>query len=33
MKATGEGRIKSLEAGKMGLSTSEVGDLIAQLIS
>ncbi|PIP16702.1 MAG: 3-isopropylmalate dehydrogenase [bacterium (Candidatus Ratteibacteria) CG23_combo_of_CG06-09_8_20_14_all_48_7] len=32
-KATGEGHIKSLEAGKMGLSTSEAGDLIARFIS
>lgn len=33
MKATGEGYIKSLEAGKMGMSTSEVGDLIAKFVS
>jgi len=32
MKATGEGFIKSLEAGKMGMSTSEVGDLIAKFV-
>ena len=32
MKATGEGYIKSLEAGKMGMSTSEVGDLIAKFV-
>ncbi|HPP13311.1 MAG TPA: 3-isopropylmalate dehydrogenase, partial [bacterium] len=30
IKATSEGYIKSLEAGKMGLSTSEVGDLLAR---
>lgn len=33
MKVTGEGYIKSLEAGKMGMSTSEVGDLIAKFVS
>ncbi|MFH0795985.1 MAG: 3-isopropylmalate dehydrogenase [Candidatus Omnitrophota bacterium] len=32
-RATGEGHIKSLEAGKMGLSTSESGDLIARFLS
>ena len=32
-KATGEGHIKSLEAKKMGMSTSEVGDLLARFIS
>lgn len=32
MKATGEGYIKSLEAGKMGMSTSEVGDLLAKFV-
>ena len=32
MKATGEGYIKSLQAGKMGLSTSEVGDLLAKFV-
>ena len=26
------GKIKSLSAGKMGLSTTEVGDLIASLV-
>jgi 3-isopropylmalate dehydrogenase len=29
MKALASGKIKSLAAGKMGMSTSEVGDLIA----
>ncbi|HNQ34581.1 MAG TPA: 3-isopropylmalate dehydrogenase [bacterium] len=32
-KATGEGHVKSLEAGKMGLGTAEVGDLIARFVS
>ncbi len=32
MKLTGEGYIKSLQAGKMGLSTIEVGDLIAKFV-
>lgn len=32
MKATGEGYIKSLEAGKMGMGTDEVGDLIAKFV-
>ena len=32
MKATGEGHIKSLQAGKMGISTSEVGNLIAKCV-
>jgi len=32
-KATGEGHIKSLEAKKMGMSTSEVGDLLSRFIS
>jgi 3-isopropylmalate dehydrogenase len=32
MKATGEGYIKSLEAGKMGMSTSEVGDLLSKFV-
>ncbi len=32
MKATGEGYIKSLQAGRMGLSTSEVGDLVAKFV-
>jgi len=32
IKATGEGYIKSLEAGKMGMSTSEVGDLLSKLV-
>ncbi|HOL22596.1 MAG TPA: 3-isopropylmalate dehydrogenase, partial [bacterium] len=32
IKATGEGYIKSLEAGKMGMSTSEVGDLLSKFV-
>jgi len=32
-KALSSGKIKALDAGKMGLSTSEVGDLIARYIS
>ncbi|OIO35954.1 MAG: 3-isopropylmalate dehydrogenase, partial [Candidatus Omnitrophica bacterium CG1_02_41_171] len=32
MKVTGEGYVKSLQAGKMGLSTSEVGDLVAKFV-
>jgi len=32
IKATGEGHIKSLEAGKMGMSTSEAGDFLAKLV-
>ncbi|MCM8771663.1 MAG: 3-isopropylmalate dehydrogenase [Candidatus Omnitrophica bacterium] len=32
IKALSEGYIKSLEAGKMGLTTSEVGDLIAKFV-
>jgi 3-isopropylmalate dehydrogenase len=32
-KALGEGYIKSLEAGKMGMGTSEVGELIARFVS
>jgi len=32
MKATGEGYIKSLEAGKMGMGTEEAGDLIAKFV-
>jgi len=32
IKATGEKYLKSLEAGKMGLTTSEVGDLIADFV-
>ena len=32
VKALQSGRIKSLSAGKMGLSTSEVGDLVAGLV-
>ena len=32
VKALTSGRIKSLSAGKMGLSTSEVGDLVASLV-
>ena len=33
MKATGEGYIKSLAAGQMGMSTSEVGDLIVKFVA
>ena len=32
MKLTGEGHIKSLQAGKMGLSTNKVGDLVAKFV-
>ena len=32
-KALASGKIKSLSAGKMGMSTSECGDLIAELAS
>ncbi len=32
VKALSEGHIKSLEAGKMGMTTSEVGDLIAKFV-
>ncbi|MCM8762127.1 MAG: 3-isopropylmalate dehydrogenase [Candidatus Omnitrophica bacterium] len=32
IKATGEGYIKSLEAGRMGMSTSEVGDLLSKFV-
>ena len=32
-KALGEGYVKSLEAGKMGMGTSDVGELIAKFIS
>ena len=32
IKATGEGYIKSLEAGKMGMTTSEVGDLLSKFV-
>ena len=32
VKARESGRIKSLSAGRMGLSTSEVGDLVARLV-
>lgn len=32
VKATGEGYIKSLEAGKMGMSTSGAGDLLAKFV-
>ena len=32
IKATGEGYIKSLEAGKMGMSTGEVGDLLSKFV-
>ncbi len=33
MKATGEGYIKSLAAGQMGMSTSKVGDMIADFVA
>lgn len=33
MRALSSGRIKSMEAGKMGMSTSEVGDYIANLVA
>ncbi len=33
IKATGEGYIKSLEAGKMGMGTDGVGDLLAKFVS
>jgi 3-isopropylmalate dehydrogenase len=33
MDALSSGKIKSLSAGKMGMSTSECGDLIAELAS
>jgi 3-isopropylmalate dehydrogenase len=32
VKALSENYVKSLEAGKMGMSTSEVGDLIAKFV-
>ena len=32
VKALGTGKIKSLSAGKMGMGTSEMGDLVASLI-
>ena len=32
IKALGSGRIKSLNAGRMGMSTSEMGDLVAGLV-
>jgi len=32
IKATGEGYIKSLEAGKMGMGTREAGDLLAKFV-
>ena len=32
VKALTGGKIKSLSAGRMGLSTSEVGDLVAGLV-
>jgi 3-isopropylmalate dehydrogenase len=32
IKALGSGRIKSLNAGRMGMSTSEMGDLVASLV-
>jgi 3-isopropylmalate dehydrogenase len=31
-KALESGKIKSLAAGRMGMSTSEVGDLVASLV-
>ncbi len=33
IKATGEGHIKSLEAGKMGMGTDGVGDLLAKFVT
>jgi 3-isopropylmalate dehydrogenase len=33
MKSLASGKIKSLSAGKMGMGTSEAGDLIAKLAS
>ncbi|MFA5644827.1 MAG: 3-isopropylmalate dehydrogenase [Candidatus Ratteibacteria bacterium] len=33
IKAMGEGYVKSLEAGRMGMGTSEVGDLIADFVA
>ncbi len=33
IKATGEGYIKSLEAGKMGMGTNDVGDLLAKFVT
>jgi 3-isopropylmalate dehydrogenase len=32
IKALGSGKIKSLSAGKMGMSTSEAGDYVASLV-
>ena len=32
VKALESGRIKSLSAGKMGMTTSEVGDFVASLV-
>ena len=32
IKALGSGKIKSLNAGRMGMSTSEMGDLVASLV-
>ena len=32
VQALGSGKIKSLSAGRMGLSTSEVGELVAGLV-
>jgi 3-isopropylmalate dehydrogenase len=32
IKALGSGKIKSLNAGRMGMSTSEMGDLVAGLV-
>ncbi len=32
VKALGSGKIKSLSAGRMGMGTSEVGDLVAGLV-
>jgi 3-isopropylmalate dehydrogenase len=32
IKALGSGKIKSVNAGRMGMSTSEMGDLVASLV-
>ena len=32
IKALGSGKIKSLTAGRMGMGTSEMGDLVASLV-
>jgi 3-isopropylmalate dehydrogenase len=32
VKALESGKIKSLSAGKMGMSTTEMGDLVARLV-